>query len=76
MNDSAVHAQSASDKVEISVHLDAELLEQIKHLTNDPSRVIEVAIRQWLRNESSRDDELTRNLQRNPPVPPRGEWND
>jgi hypothetical protein len=23
-----------------------------------------------------RDDDLTRHLMRNPPVPPRGEWND
>lgn len=66
----------SSDKVEISIHLDSQLLDQIKHLTNDPSKVIEVAIRQWLRSESYRDDDLTRSLQRNPPVPARGEWND
>lgn len=76
MNDSALHAPSPAEKVELSVRLDPDLLEQIKHLTNDPSKVIEVAVRQWLRNESRRDDELTRTLQRNPPVPPRGEWND
>jgi len=56
--------------------MDAQLLDQIKHLTNDPSKVIETAIRQWLRGERDRDDELTRTLRRNPPVPPRGEWND
>jgi len=76
MNESAIHSPSPSEKVELSVRLDPDLLEQIKHLTNDPSKVIEVAVRQWLRNESRRDDELTRTLQRNPPVPPRGEWND
>lgn len=76
MNESVVHSEPSSDKVELSVRLDPDLLEQIKHLTNDPSKVIEVAVRQWLRNEVRRDDELTRNLQRNPPVPPRGEWND
>lgn len=76
MNDSALHSHSPSEKVELSVRLDPDLLEQIKHLTNDPSKVIEVAVRQWLRNELRRDDELTRTLQRNPPVPPRGEWND
>lgn len=76
MNDSALSAHSTSDKVELSVRLDPELLEQIRHLTNDPSKVIEVAVRQWLRNELRRDDELTRTLPRNPPVPPRGEWND
>jgi hypothetical protein len=76
MNEPAVHPPAAANKVEISVHLDSDLLEQIKHLTNDPSKVIEVAVRRWLKNEFSRDDDLTRNLQRNPPVPPRGEWND
>lgn len=64
-----------ADKVEIAVRLDSELVEQIQHLTNDPSKVIEVAIRQWLRGEVIRDDELTRNPRRTP-VPPRGEWND
>ncbi|MBE9049851.1 hypothetical protein IQ243_05420 [Nostocales cyanobacterium LEGE 11386] len=64
-----------ADKVEIAVRLDSELLEQIQHLTNDPSKVIEVAIRQWLRGEVSRDDELTRTPHRIP-IPPRGEWND
>ncbi len=64
-----------SDKVEIAVRLDSELVEQIQHLTNDPSKVIEVAIRQWLRGDIPRDDELTRTPVR-VPVPPRGEWND
>lgn len=64
-----------ADKVEIAVHLDSELVEQIQHLTNDPSKVIEVAIRQWLRGEVPRDDELTRTPVR-APIPPRGEWND
>lgn len=76
MNDHAVHREPSTDKEEISIHLDSELLDQINHLTNDPSRVIETAIRQWLRGERERDDELTRTLDRNPPVPPRGEWND
>ncbi len=76
MNEPALHSYSPSEKVELSVRLDPDLLEQIKHLTNDPSKVIEVAVRQWLRSELRRDDELTRTLQRNPPVPPRGEWND
>lgn len=76
MNEPAIRSQSSSDKVELSIRLDPDLLDQIKHLTNDPSKVIEVAIRRWLKSEFSRDDDLTRNLQRNPPVPPRGEWND
>jgi hypothetical protein len=76
MNDRAIYSEGSSDKVEISIHLDSELLNQIKHLTNDPSRIIETAIRQWLRGELERDDELTRTFTRNPQVPPRGEWND
>jgi post-segregation antitoxin (ccd killing protein) len=67
--------QKLTEKVEISIRLDSELVEQIRHLTNDPSKVIEVAIRQWLRGETSRDDELTRTPIRKP-LPPRGEWND
>lgn len=65
-----------SEKVEVSIQLDSELIDQIQHLTNEPSRVIEIAVKQWLKGENERDDELTRNLRRNPPVPPRGEWND
>ncbi|MBW4577886.1 MAG: type II toxin-antitoxin system CcdA family antitoxin [Aphanothece sp. CMT-3BRIN-NPC111] len=76
MNDRALYSQNSADKVEVSIQLDSELLDQIKHLTNDPSKVIETAIRQWLRGERDRDDEITRTLVRNPPVPPRGEWND
>ncbi|WP_414754801.1 hypothetical protein [Anabaena sp. CCY 9910] len=76
MKERATDADSSqADKVEIAVQLDSELLEQIQHLTNDPSKVIEVAIRQWLRGEALRDDELTRSPNR-VPVPPRGEWND
>ncbi|WP_346292006.1 hypothetical protein [Sphaerothrix gracilis] len=67
---------SQADKVEIAVQLDAELLDQINHLTSNPSKVIEVAVRQWLRGGARRDDDLARTLPRTPPVPPRGEWND
>ncbi|MBO3461703.1 hypothetical protein G7B40_039475 [Aetokthonos hydrillicola Thurmond2011] len=67
--------QRLADKVEIAIRLDSELVEQIQHLTNDPSKVIEVAIRQWLRGETPRDDELTRTPTRKP-LPSRGEWND
>jgi len=82
MNDPAVPAEQPlpqtpqSDRVDISINIDAELLDQISHLTSDPSKVIEVAVRQWLRGGSRRDDDLTRTIQRNVPVPPRGEWND
>lgn len=76
MSDHAVHKERSVDKEEISIHIDSDLIDQINHLTNDPSKVIETAIRQWLRGERDRDDELTRTLERNPPVPLRGEWND
>jgi hypothetical protein len=76
MKDKATDAEQRQvDKEEIAIRIDSELVEQIKHLTNDPSKVIEVAIRQWLRGEIPRDDELTRNRHLTP-VPPRGEWND
>lgn len=75
MSESSLSSHSSSEKVEVSIHLDSELLDQIKHLTNDPSKVIETALRQWLRGERLEDD-LALSLRRNPPVPPRGEWND
>ena len=75
MSESRIPSHSSSEKVELSIHIDSELLDQIKHLTNDPSKVIETAIKQWLRGER-REDELALSLRRNPPVPPRGEWND
>ena len=76
MNEKAVSSHRIADKVEISIHLDAELLDQLQHLTNEPSKVIEKAIRQWRRGETQRDDDLTRTPLKNPPLPPRGEWND
>lgn len=76
MNSNAITSPQASEKVEISIHLDPDVIEQIKHLTNDPSRIIETAIKQWLRGEREPDEDLSRTFRRNPPVPPRGEWND
>jgi hypothetical protein len=68
--------QRSTDKVEISINLDSEVLEQLKLLTNDPSRTIESAIKQWLKGEREISSDLTRTFRRNPPLPPRGEWND
>lgn len=76
MNDLTSPSERTAEKVEVSIQLDLELLEQIKHLTNDPSKVVEAAIRQWLRRETFTEDDLALTLRRNPPVPPRGEWND
>ena len=76
LQDAADRGSRTPDKVKVSIDLDMEVLEQIQHLTNDPSRVIETAIKQWLRGERNADTDLTRTFQRNPPVPPQGEWND
>jgi hypothetical protein len=76
MENNPTNTQQPSAKTQISIHIDSGVLEQIKHLTNDPSKVIETAVKQWLRGERVRDDELTRRFRRNPPVPPKGEWND
>ncbi len=76
MNDDIPQPDRSSEKIEVSVQLDSEILNQIEHLTNDPSRVIEIAIKQWLRGERNLDTDLTRTFGRNPPLPPRGEWND
>ena len=64
------------EKIRVSIDLDSEVLDRIKHLTNDPSKVIETAIKQWLNGERNGNTDLTRTFQRNPPVPPQGEWND
>ncbi|MBU6228118.1 MAG: hypothetical protein KGQ93_00270 [Cyanobacteria bacterium REEB459] len=67
---------SSAEKVELSVQIDRELLNQVSHLTSDPAKVIEVALRQWLRGDRRPEDDLVRHLPRNPTVPPKGEWND
>ena len=76
MNDNATEQERSTQKVEVSIHLDSEVLEQLHHLTNDPSKTIEVAIKQWLKGEREGSSDLTRTFRRNPPLPPRGEWND
>lgn len=76
MHENIARSIRSTQKAELSIHIDSELLDEIRHLTNDPSKVIEVALRQWLKGELRRDDDLTHTFQRNPPVPPRGEWND
>lgn len=70
------NSPSPADKVNISVDIDRELLDQISHLTGDPGKVVEVALRQWLRGDRRYEDDLVRSLPRNPKVPPKGEWND
>ena len=76
MKDNATEQEHSTKKVEVSIHLDSEVLEQLQHLTNNPSKTIEVAIKQWLKGEREASSDLTRTFSRNPPLPPRGEWND
>ncbi|KKJ00907.1 type II toxin-antitoxin system CcdA family antitoxin [Prochlorothrix hollandica] len=73
---SSIADASQRDKVEMRISIDPDLLEEINHLTQDPSRIIEAALRRWLRGEPQRDEDLARTFSRNVPVPPRGEWND
>ena len=67
---------NTANRVEISIKIDSELLKQLQHLTNDPSKIVETALKQWLRGERETDEDLSRTLRRNPPLPPKGEWND
>ncbi len=76
MSDSISPSPRLAEKIEVSIQLDSDLVDQLHHLSSDPSRIIETAIKQWLRGEREQDDELSRTFRRNPPVPPRGEWND
>ena len=71
-----VERQPSTNKIEISINLDSEVLEQLKLLTNNPSLTIENAIKQWLKGEREMSGDLTRTFRRNPPLPPKGEWND
>ena len=64
------------DKVELSIRLDADLMRRMSRLTDDPSKVIEAALKQWLTGARTESDSLSRPLPPNPPVPPKGEWND
>jgi len=68
--------RKSQNKVEFSITLDSEVFEQLQLLTNNPSKTIETALKHWLQGERSIDSDLTRTFRRNPPVPPRGEWND
>lgn len=65
-----------ADKVELSIRLDADLMRRMSRLTDDPSKVIEAALKQWLTGTRTDSDSLARPLPPNPPVPPKGEWND
>ena len=72
----AVSTEPAQDKVELSIRLDADLMRRMSRLTDDPSKVIEAALKQWLTGPRTETDSLARPLPPNPPVPPKGEWND
>ncbi|MEO1068358.1 MAG: type II toxin-antitoxin system CcdA family antitoxin [Cyanobacteria bacterium J06638_6] len=68
--------ERSAGKIDLSVQIDKDLLDQVTHLSSNPSKVIEVALRQWLRGDRRYEDDLVRHLPRNPTVPPKGEWND
>ncbi|MBE9139537.1 type II toxin-antitoxin system CcdA family antitoxin [Nodosilinea sp. LEGE 07088] len=68
--------ERSAEKIDLSVQIDKDLLDQVTHLSANPSKVIEVALRQWLRGDRRYEDDLVRHLPRNPTVPPKGEWND
>ncbi len=74
--DESETSERKGEKEKLSIYIDSDLLEQLRHLTNDPGKVVEVAIRQWLKGGRDQDSELSRTFGRNPYVPPKGEWND
>lgn len=75
-NSTSSASERSAEKVDLSVQIDKDLLDQVTHLSSDPGKVIEVALRQWLRGDHRYEDDLVRHLPRNPAVPPKGEWND
>ncbi|MBD1914904.1 MULTISPECIES: hypothetical protein [Cyanophyceae] len=75
-NSASPSGERSAEKVDLSVQIDKDLLDQVSHLSPDPSKVIDVALRQWLRGDRRYEDDLVRHLPRNPTVPPKGEWND
>ena len=75
-NSASSSGERSAEKVDLSVQIDKDLLDQVTHLSTDPSKVIDVALRQWLRGDRRYEDDLVRHLPRNPTVPPKGEWND
>ncbi|WOD41640.1 hypothetical protein [Nodosilinea sp. E11] len=75
-NSAPPSGERSAEKVDLSVQIDKDLLDQVSHLSSDPSKVIDVALRQWLRGDRRYEDDLVRHLPRNPTVPPKGEWND
>jgi hypothetical protein len=58
------------------IEVDPALLAELSEVTNDPSQVIDTAIRQWLQRRAIKEADTSRPLTMNPVVPPRGEWND
>ncbi len=61
---------------EARVALDPALLAELREVTDEPARVIDTAVRQWLQRRAIKESDTSRPLPVNPLVPPRGEWND
>ncbi len=71
-------ASGSSSRVQVSLELDPQLVAELAEFSDDPSHLVEQALREWLRTQSHSgfEGERSRELRSNPPVPPRGEWND
>jgi hypothetical protein len=67
---------ATESKRDRKVDVDPALLAELAEVTNDPTQVIDTAIRQWLQRRAIKEADSSRPLTMNPVVPPRGEWND
>jgi len=46
MNNEILSSSRSSEKIELSLHIDSELVEKIKHLSNNPSKIVETALKE------------------------------
>jgi hypothetical protein len=58
------------------VEIDPALYAELQEVAADPAQVVNIAVRQWLQRRALIEAEKSVPLAVNPPVPPRGEWND
>jgi hypothetical protein len=58
------------------VAIDPALYAELQEVTSDPTQAVNIAVRQWLQRRALLEAEKSVPLAVNPPVPPRGEWND
>ncbi len=75
----STNSSNSADDAEKSrkpIELDPGLFAELSEVTNNPTEIIDVAIRQWLQRRAIKEADNSRPLTMNPKVPPRGEWND